>query len=285
MRFRIVEINVSSALSKSGLPDLDYALNPYVGCSHGCLYCYAKEYTKASEVVENWGWVIAVKRNLLEVLYREVKRVRRGVVGLGTITDGYQPVEALYKLSRKSIEILVSNGFNVSVQTKSTLVLRDLDVLKRYSKQVDVGFTITSTRVDSKMTMLEPFSSPPRARMEALKKLSREGIRTWIFYGPVVPGINDDLEEIEQVLQLARETGSTAYFDKFRVKRFMWRDSFLAELAKKSLEYSWGKFMEKVLELCQRLGVVCRYGFEYSEEGSGAELFKTLDKYFAKQQG
>ena len=281
MRFRIVEVNVGSALSKSGLPDLDYALNPYVGCSHGCLYCYAREYTRFSDVADNWGLVVVVKRNLLEVLSREIKKVRRGVVGLGTITDGYQPVEAIYKISRRAIEVLAESGFNVSIQTKSTLILRDLDVLKRYSNQVDVGFTITSTRMDSKMLLLEPFSSPPKARIEALKKLSREGVKTWIFYGPIIPGFNDDLEEVSEILQIARETGSSVYFDKLRVKRFMWRSKFLSELARKSLEYRWSEFMGQVLELCHRFGVVCKHGFAYVEE-SDSELHKTLDRYFAK---
>jgi DNA repair photolyase len=284
MRFRVLEVNITTALSRSGLPDLDYALNPYIGCSHGCLYCYAKEYTRFSEVAENWGWVVVVKRNLLDVLAKEVKRVRRGVVGLGTITDAYQPIEALYKLSRKAIELLAVNGFSISIQTKSSLILRDLDVLKRYSKQIDVGFTITSTKIDSEMRVLEPFSSPPMARIEALKRLAREGIKTWVFYGPIVPGFNDDLEEIAEVLQIAKEIGSAVYFDKLRVKKFMWRNSLLAELAKKSLEYNWGRFMDRVLALCQELGVECRYGFEYAEEGASVEHYKTLDEYISRPQ-
>ena len=278
MRFKVVEINVKSALSKSGLPDLDYALNPYVGCAHGCLYCYAKEYTRVPEVIQNWGYIVYVKKNLLEVLSREVKRLRKGVVGLGTITDGYQPVEAVYKISRGALEILLTNGFRVSIQTKSSLVLRDLDILKRFSNRVDVGFTITFTHPESHMRELEPFSSPPNARIEALKRIAREGIKTWIFYGPIIPGINDHMNEIEEVLQIASETNSIVYFDKLRVKRFMYADPKLMEIARRSLDYNWRALMERVFELCRRYNVVCKHGFEPAEEKKES---RTLDEYIS----
>ncbi|MEM0027621.1 MAG: radical SAM protein [Ignisphaera sp.] len=275
MRFRIVEITISNALSRSGLPDLDYALNPYIGCSHRCLYCYARDYVPNREVVDNWGYVIYVKKNLLDVLEREVKRFRKGVVGLGTITDGYQPVEALYKLSIRSIEILVKNEFKVSIQTKSSLILRDLDVLKRYRSYIDVGITITSTKNDSPMKSLEVFSSPPSARIEALKRLASEGIKTWIFLGPIIPGYNDDITEISEVLNIARETNSIVYFDKLRVKSFMWRNRLLSQLAKKAIKYDWNGFFKQIFDLCKSLGVECRYAFESEER----EKIKTLDLY------
>lgn len=278
MRFRIVELNVKTALTKSGLPDLDYALNPYIGCAHACLYCYAREYTSNVEIVSNWGYVVGVKKNLLDVLSREVKKVRRGVVGLGTITDGYQPVEALYRLSRKSVEILASNGFRISIQTKSSLILRDIDILKSYRDFVDVGLTITSTRNSSPMKFLEPFSTPPTARIETLKKLSSEGIRTWIFYGPIIPGYNDNIAEIVEVLKIARKTNSIVYFDKLRVKKFMWKSKALAQLARESLEYNWEELFKKIQKLCKEMNIECRYGFENERN----ENNKKLDTYLRK---
>jgi len=278
MRFRIVELNVKTALTKSGLPDLDYALNPYIGCAHACLYCYAREYTSNVEIVSNWGYVVGVKKNLLDVLSREVKKVRRGVVGLGTITDGYQPVEALYRLSRKSVEILASNGFRISIQTKSSLILRDIDILKSYRDFVDVGLTITSTRNSSPMKFLEPFSTPPTARIETLKKLSSEGIRTWIFYGPIIPGYNDNIAEIVEVLKIARKTNSIVYFDKLRVKKFMWKSKALAQLARESLEYNWEELFEKIQKLCKEMNIECKYGFEIEEDKHS----KTLDMYIGR---
>jgi DNA repair photolyase len=278
MRFRIVEIEVKNVLSKSGLPDIDYALNPYVGCAHGCLYCYAKAYIRYKEVVDNWGGIVVVKKNLIPMLLREVKEVKKGSVGIGTITDPYQPVEAIYRLSRKSIEVLAENGFRISIQTKSSLILRDIDILRNYRDVVDVGITITSTSNTSPMTMLEPYSSPPKARIEALRKLSIEGVKTWIFYGPIVPGYNDDIDEISKVLRIAKETGSDVYIDMLRVKKFMYSNQTLRVLARKSVEYNWEKLLESIQRLCRSLNLICRYGFEYS----GEKPSKSLDQYLRK---
>ena len=88
-KIKIIEITVKKGLTKSGLPDIDYALNPYLGCLHGCIYCYARNYTYVKEIRDNWGEVVAVKINLLDVLRKELSMTRKGVVGVGTITDPY----------------------------------------------------------------------------------------------------------------------------------------------------------------------------------------------------
>ncbi|MCS7112063.1 MAG: radical SAM protein [Ignisphaera sp.] len=272
MRFRVIEIEVKQALAKSSLPDIDYALNPYLGCGHSCLYCYAKMYTRLSSVVADWGGTVAIKRNLLDVLKREVQRLERGSVGIGTITDPYQPVEALYNLTRSSIDILVRSEFKVSIQTKSSLIMKDMDILKRYRNVVDVGLTITSATDTSPMRTFEPLSSPPSARIKTLKKLSEAGIRTWIFYGPVIPGYNDSIEEVAKIIKLASETKSLLYIDRFRVKRFMWLDPFLKSIASRSIGYDWIKFYNSVYNLCRSVGVVCKSGFETVEQQSGRRL-------------
>ncbi|WP_297215171.1 radical SAM protein, partial [Thermoplasma sp.] len=141
---RIIEIDVKSALQNSGLMELDYSLNPYLGCMHRCLYCYAMDMTKDKRAADDWGSTIIVKRNILDVLRRELPHKRRGVVGVSTITDPYQPVEFRYRLTRRSMEMLLKEGFRVSVQTKSPLVARDLDLFARYPERVDVGITITT---------------------------------------------------------------------------------------------------------------------------------------------
>jgi len=272
----IVEVDVERALSESGLPDLVYALNPYLGCYHGCLYCYARLYTRVKEVSERWGRVVYVKRNLVEVLQREVKRVRRGVVGVGTITDPYQPIEAVYKLTRRSLEVLLRAGFPVSIQTKSSLVLRDLDLLKAFRDLVDVGLTITST--DDSMRPFEPNASPPQARIYALKKLAEAGIKTWIFYGPIVPSVNDDPRNIRELVQLAKETRSVLYYDRLRVKPFMW-SSPMSRYAKAALNYPWRSLFEYIERTCREYGVICKEGLGDAPQ----EPSKSLD-YFFKQQ-
>jgi len=144
---------VKTALSNSGLPDLDYALNPYIGCQHGCLYCYAPNYISDIDVKANWGKVIIVKENIGDILHEEVLKKKRGAVGIGTITDAYQPQESIYGLTRLSLKILLNHGFRVSIQTKSTLIIRDIDLLLKFRNKVDVGFTLTSLD-DKKLSYL-----------------------------------------------------------------------------------------------------------------------------------
>ncbi len=269
-------VKVKEALSRSGLPDLDYALNPYIGCWHVCIYCYARLYTGDRRVSENWGNIVLVKENIVETLRREVRRKKPGVVGVGTITDAYQPVEAMYELTRKSILILLENGFHTSIQTKNPLVLRDLDILKKYKDRVDVGFTIT-TLDEGTARIIEPRAPPPKARAKALERISEEGVETWLFYGPIIPGINDDEETISSLVELARQTGSTLYYDKLRVKRFMEKpDHPLYIVAERAKRYPWRKLYARIREVCRRRGVKCMPGMEYKTvEGQ----VNTLDKY------
>ena len=211
---RVRESEAKRALGKSNLPELDYTLNPYLGCLHGCIYCYAINFTSDREASLNWGEVVVVRKNLTEKLRHEAQNMKKGVVGLSTITDPYQPVEAKYKLSRESLEILLSNGFRVSIQTKSPLVLRDQDILVKYRSKVDVGFTITTMDRDT-ARITEPYTPSPQARARAVETLSGKGIETWIFLGPIIPGINDSREQIDAVIGVAGRTGSRVIYDTF----------------------------------------------------------------------
>ena len=272
---KILKIKVKEALSKSGLPDLDYALNPYIGCSHGCIYCYAREYTRYREVATNWGKIVIVKENLVEVLKREIKTHRKGVVGVGTITDAYQYIEKDYELTRRSIEILLEHGFRLSIQTKSPLVIRDLDILIDYRKSVDVGFTITTVD-DDIAKHIEPNAPPPRYRVEALYNISSYGIETWIFLGPIIPGINDDSSNIEKIVRIAKDTKSTLFYDKLRVKRFMYTSNILKPIIDRISSYSWQNLYSRIENICRKYDVVCKPGFEYQS----VEYRFTLNRFF-----
>ncbi|MEM0352142.1 MAG: radical SAM protein [Sulfolobales archaeon] len=255
-------ISVKTALSRSGLPDLDYSLNPYVGCSHGCLYCYARDYTRQVEVAENWGSIVYVKENLLSILERETRKLKPGTVGISTITDPYQPVESVEKLTRRSIELLLKRGFRVSIQTKSPLVLRDIDILKSFRDMVDVGFTIIT--LDSGVaSLLEPSAPVPVQRVRALTKVSEEGLKTWLFYGPVIPGFNDDVASFTRVLEAVYGHVSLVLMDKLRVTPRV-RDSLgsvVRDFEKvESLANSktwWSSVVKAFTEVCAQLAVKC----------------------------
>ncbi len=209
---KIIEYSVKKALSRSGMMELDYAINPYSGCFHRCLYCYAIDYTHQEDAAKNWGDIIYVKKNIAVVLRSDIIGIPRGIVGLGTITDPYQPAEAKYRLSRNILEILLKNGFRVTVQTKSPLVTRDIDVMSSYRKTVDVGITITTIE-KAKSLQIETRTPSPAARISALRTLTEAGIKTWIFLGPIIRGFNDDPENIRAVFEAAVETDSRIIYD------------------------------------------------------------------------
>ncbi|MFA4919277.1 MAG: radical SAM protein [Thermodesulfovibrionales bacterium] len=184
---KIREIKAKSILSKSQV--YDYALNPYVGCEHACVYCYAKFMKRFTGHTESWGEFVDVKINATELLAHEVKRKKVGRVWISGVCDPYQPLERKFKLTKRCLDILVENGWPFTVQTKSSLVLRDIDTLKK-SKDAEVGFTITTA--DEKMrSIFEPGAPPSKKRIEALANLHSEGIRTFAMIAPILPGAEE----------------------------------------------------------------------------------------------
>ena len=194
---KVREIDCKTILSISGISGIDYALNPYVGCAHNCIYCYAVFMKRFTGHNEPWGDFVDVKVNAQEVLKKQLPKIRWGKISIGTVTDGYQPLEKRYKITRSCLEELIKYEYPVSILTKSSLILRDLDLLKKI-KILDVGITITT--LDEKIKKrLEPRSSSSIERLLALRKLSEEGIDTWVFLGPVLPCFSDSLNKIEEL--------------------------------------------------------------------------------------
>jgi DNA repair photolyase len=196
----VKEIEAKTILSKSQI--YDYALNAYVGCQHGCVYCYAKFMKRFTGHREPWGAFVDVKINAPELLAREVKKKRKGRVWMSGVCDAYQPLERKYLLTGRCLEILVEQGWPVTIQTKSPLVLRDIAILKR-SADAEVGFTITTA--DEKVRRIfEPGAPPIAKRVEALGILHAEGIQTFVMIAPLLPhaeGLVDMLKgKVDDVL-------------------------------------------------------------------------------------
>ena len=213
---KVREVSCNTALSPSSLPGLDYALNPYRGCSVGCVYCYAPSVLREERP---WGRFVDVKRNIPAVLAKELRRKPRGVVGLGTVTDGYQPVEGRYRLTRYCLEQLVRHDFPVSIQTKSSLVLKDLDLLRRL-REAEVGVTVT-TLDEAERRRFEPFASPTERRLATLRSLNDAGVRTWAFLGPILPVTTD--ATLEPLLRGIRDSGThRVLFDRLRFRPGIW---------------------------------------------------------------
>ena len=181
----IREIRAKSILSKSGIPGADYCINAYVGCSHACIYCYATFMKKYTGHAEAWGTFVDVKVNAAELLRKQIKKAVRGHVMVSSVTDAYQPIEVKYRLTRQCLEILLEQQFPVNILTKSPLVLRDLDIIKRFD-EIEVGITISTD--DEKMRkVFEPGAPPIEARINTLRKLKEQGVKTYVFIGPMLP--------------------------------------------------------------------------------------------------
>jgi len=187
------EVSARTILTKTGIPGVDWCLNPYVGCQHACVYCYATFMKKYSGHEEVWGEFVDAKVNAPELLKRELRRRREGEVMLSSVTDCYQPLEARLKLTRACLELLAMTDLAVSVLTKSNLVLRDLDIFKQM-RSVDVGLTITTDREDIHR-LFEPHSSGIPARLAALTQLAQGGVSTYVFIGPILPMNPEKLAE------------------------------------------------------------------------------------------
>ncbi len=190
---KVREIRAKNILSKSQV--YDYALNPYVGCQHACVYCYAKFMKRFTGHREQWGEFVDAKINASELLAFEVKKKRIGRVWISGVCDPYQPLEKKYMITKRCIEILVENSWPFTIQTKSPLVLRDIEILKR-SGDAEVGFTITTS--DEKIRRIfEPGAPTSMKRIDALAKLHSEGIRTFAMIAPILPGAEGLIDRLK----------------------------------------------------------------------------------------
>lgn len=210
---KIHEIKAKSILNKSTISD--YTLNCYRGCQHACAYCYAKYISYYTGHKEPWGTYVDVKINAPEILQKEVEKKRRGEVMMSSICDGWQPIEARYKLSRQCLEILLGAGFHASILTKNKLILRDFDIIEKHKNLVDLGLTITT--FDHKLQgTLEPFSSSSLGRLNVIKEANKRGIKVWVFMGPLIPGFTDTFENICGLFdKLSKVELAWVYIDNF----------------------------------------------------------------------
>jgi len=179
----IKEICAKSILSKSRV--FDYTVNPYVGCEHGCTYCYARFMKRFTGHKEAWGKFVDVKVNAISLLKNEIKNKKVGRVWISGVCDPYQPLEKEYELTKGCLEVLLRYGWPVTIQTKSPLVLRDMESLTEFD-EIEVGLTIT-TADENIRKIFEPKSPPVKQRIETLEKLHSEGVKTFAMIAPLLP--------------------------------------------------------------------------------------------------
>jgi len=211
------EIQAKTILVKCGIPGIDYVINPYTGCRFACKYCYASFMGRfVGKKINDWGEYVWVKINAPELLKKQLTSMKNKGLGkeviMSTVTDPYQGIEAKYKITRQCLEIFADYGFEgiLSILTKSDLVTRDIDVLKRL-KNTLVGLTVTSTD-DSISRYFETYAPPVSQRLKALKTLHQNGIKTYAFIGPLLPHFVAKPEELEKLFISLKETGTRDIF-------------------------------------------------------------------------
>lgn len=193
----------------------DFTINPYRGCEFGCVYCYAR-YTHEYMELEDWldfERKVFVKRGAREALLNDLKRLdlRGRWIAIGAATDPYQPAERRYGITRAVLEVLAERrNLRVSITTKSDLVARDLDLLQRIAEhsEIHVNVTITTPRYELSRR-IEPRAPRPDKRFGAVEKLAAGGITAGVFLMPLLPQINDRLEDVEELVRRAKEVGAS----------------------------------------------------------------------------
>ena len=209
-----VETEAKSVLNRvTGMP-FRWSINPYRGCSHGCIFCYARRthWFLAEDGVNQWSTKIFVKINAPQVLRRELNRPgwRREEVALGTATDPYQAAESQYRITRGILEALRDFRTPVGIVTRSPLVLRDLDILTEMARRVDVTVCVSVATTDPVLArQIEPTVSSPAQRLRAVETLASHGIRTGVLLAPILPGLTDHRDSLAAVIRAACDAGAS----------------------------------------------------------------------------
>lgn len=194
---------------------IDYNMNLYRGCSHGCIYCDSRS---SCYQVDHFD-TVRVKGNALVLLRQELSRKRKkGVIGIGAMSDTYNPHEKRLCMTRQALEIISEFGFGVSIDTKSDLIIRDIDLLKKIAKRQPVIIKITITAADDTLSrQIEPRVCPSSKRFAVIKKLSEAGLFVGILMNPILPWITDSEDNIRRLVLMAHQSGAKFIHTYFNV--------------------------------------------------------------------
>ncbi|HEX9920636.1 MAG TPA: radical SAM protein [Candidatus Methylomirabilis sp.] len=216
---QVREIQARSILNKSGISD--FTVNCYLGCQHGCRYCYARFMTRFNPHREAWGDFVDVKVNAPAILERQVKRAPKGRVFISSVCDPYQPLELRYGLTRACLQILLAHGYPITFLTKSALASRDLDLMAS-SPDLELGVTVT-TADEGLSRLIEPGASPTEERLALLEQAKAKGIQIYAFLGPFLPGLSDTDENLSHLIErIARIGVAYCYADILNPRPQVW---------------------------------------------------------------
>jgi len=271
LRTNVHQDNTRTIISRNDSPDIsfDQSINPYRGCEHGCIYCYARPthcYLGHSAGVD-FETELYIKPNAAALLEQELAKPNYKVstIALGANTDPYQPIERQHNITRSILEVLERANHPVAVVTKSALVTRDLDILQRMASKGLAKVALSITTLDRKLARdMEPRASTPTKRLAALKALHGAGIPTVVMVAPIIPGLTDS--EIERILEAAVNAGvGEAGYVLLRLPLE------IKQLFREWLEEAAPNSANRVINLLQSMhgGVDYRSDFGLRQKGSG----------------
>lgn len=286
---RIHKETAKSIVSENNSPDIPfrYSVNPYRGCAHACAYCYARpshEYLGLGAGTD-FDTQIYAKVNAAELLRKKFssRGWTREPITFSGVTDCYQPAESRLRLTRECLEVCLEFRQPVSIITKSTLVVRDLDLLTAIDKVAGAGVVLSIPFADDAMARLvEPFAAPPSLRFKALEKLGRAGLRTGISLGPIIPGLNDS--DIPALLARAKSAGAAfAFYVMLRLPGAV-REVFLERIRERLPERA-GKIEHHVREVRGGELYDTQWGTRMSGSGNMADMVDKLFRIHARKHG
>ena len=267
--------DAKTVISRNDSPDIPFeaSLNPYRGCEHGCIYCFARpthSYLNLSPGLDFETQLIA-KRNIAEVLRREPARpgYRPSHIAIGTATDCYQPIERELRLTRSVIEVLGEARHPFGLVTKSSAVERDLDLIAPLAAQRLAAVYITVTTLDPRLArILEPRAAAPHRRLQTIRTLAAAGVPVGVCVAPQIPFITEDME---QVLEAAREAGATTAF--YTVVRLPWE---VAPLFREWLELHYPDRADRVMARIQEMRGGKDYDADFATRMKGKGIWADL---------
>ncbi len=267
--------DAKSVIVRNDSPDIyfDYSINPYRGCEHGCVYCYARpthSYLGLSPGLD-FETVLIAKRNLADVLRTELAKPGYvpQLLNIGSATDCYQPVERRLLLTRSVLALMQETRHAFSLITKSAGVERDLDIIAPMAAQHLAAVYITITSLDSELTRkLEPRAASPQRRLRTIRALAQAGVPVGVSVAPQIPFINDDME---QVLAAAKEAGATSAF--YTVLRLPWE---LNDVFQEWLGVHYPQRAERVMARVREMRGGKHYDSDFSTRMKGSGLWADL---------
>lgn len=266
-QMKINFVEAKSIITKSNIPNVDYVINPYTGCTHSCIYCYAefmKRFTNHGG--EDWGSFLDVKQYDWSKINPEKYNGKR--LMLSSVTDPYIPLEIRYKNTRSVLEKLVGTTGEITILTKSKFVTRDIDLFKHF-KNIQVGISISNMDEDLSRK-LEPVASKPVERLDALREIHDKGIYTYVFLSPLFPKITD----FKQIIKYSKDFTNEYWFENFNfrphnIPRIM---NFIEETRPEHVGYYkelrknpalWDEIEEEIIGYCEEHGLTYHVAFHH----------------------